>query len=78
VKGMLHFLREDQAVVLLSARKAGVTYPFLLDCREGRSGVSSPISHETRSCGPQRLATRPEHLVPTVEVEVERKSQQCE
>jgi hypothetical protein len=73
---MLHLFREDQAVVLQSARDGRVTYPFLLDCREGRSGISSPISHETNSCGPKRPATSPEHLVPTDSVEVECKSQQ--
>jgi hypothetical protein len=75
---MLHLFREDQAVVLQSAQARGVTYPFLLDCREGRSGVSSPISHKTRPCVPKRPDTSPEHLVPTEDVEIDGKSQQCE
>jgi hypothetical protein len=78
VKGMFHLFREDQAVVLQSAQARGVTYPFPLDIREGRSGVSSPISHKTESCVPQRPTTSPEHLVPTESIEVEYKSQQCE
>lgn len=44
-------------------RAGEVTYPFLLDCRQGRSGVSSAIPSKFESSGFEWPHTSPQHLV---------------